>query len=204
VGRPWLAYWLLPYPNQRGLWPNFRSPLLWDVFAVSTYFTVSALFFLIGMIPDIAAARDATTIPWRKKLYTMLAFGWRGTEREWRHFTKAYLYLAALATPLVLSVHSVVSWDFAMSIVPGWHTTIFAPYVAGAIFRAGAGDHPGDPDPQGVRARGVLHAAPLRCHGQAGAGHQHDRVIRLPDRVLHGVVQLRGAGARHLLEPCHR
>ena len=135
VGRPWVAYWLLPYPNQRGVWPNFRSPLLWDVFAVSTYLTVSATFFVIGMIPDIAAARDATTVPWRKKLYTILAFGWRGTEREWRHFTKAYLYLAALATPLVLSVHSVVSWDFAMSIVPGWHTTIFAPYfVAGAIF----------------------------------------------------------------------
>jgi Ni/Fe-hydrogenase subunit HybB-like protein len=135
LGRPWLAYYLIPYPNQRGIWPNFRSPLLWDVFAVSTYFTVSATFFLLGMIPDIAAARDATTVPWRKKLYTILAFGWRGTEREWRHFTKAYLYLAALATPLVLSVHSVVSWDFAMSIVPGWHSTIFAPYfVAGAIF----------------------------------------------------------------------
>ena len=135
VGRPWVAYYLLPYPNQRGIWPNFRSPLLWDVFAVSTYLTVSATFFLLGMIPDIAAARDATTVPWRKKLYTILAFGWRGTEREWRHFSKAYLYLAALATPLVLSVHSVVSWDFAMSIVPGWHTTIFAPYfVAGAIF----------------------------------------------------------------------
>jgi molybdopterin-containing oxidoreductase family membrane subunit len=135
VGRPWLAYYLLPYPNQRGIWPNFRSPLLWDVFAVSTYLTVSATFFVIGMIPDIAAARDATTVTWRKKLYTMLSFGWRGTEREWRHYSKAYLYLAALATPLVLSVHSVVSWDFAMSIVPGWHTTIFAPYfVAGAIF----------------------------------------------------------------------
>jgi len=135
VGRPWVAYFLLPYPNQRGVWPNFRSPLMWDVFAVSTYFTVSAAFFLLGMIPDIAAARDATTVPWRKKLYTILAFGWRGTEREWHHFTKAYLYLAALATPLVLSVHSVVSWDFAMSIVPGWHSTIFAPYfVAGAIF----------------------------------------------------------------------
>jgi Ni/Fe-hydrogenase subunit HybB-like protein len=135
VGRPWLAYYLLPYPNQRGLWPNFRSPLVWDVFAVSTYLTVSATFFLLGMIPDIAAARDMTTVPWRKKLYTILAFGWRGTEREWGHYSKAYLYLAALATPLVLSVHSVVSWDFAMSIVPGWHTTIFAPYfVAGAIF----------------------------------------------------------------------
>ncbi|MHB1170246.1 MAG: NrfD/PsrC family molybdoenzyme membrane anchor subunit, partial [Longimicrobiales bacterium] len=135
LGRPWLFYYLLPYPNQRGIWPNFRSPLVWDVFAVGTYFTVSATFFLIGMIPDIAAARDATTVPWRKKLYTFLSFGWRGTSNEWKHFTRAYLYLAALATPLVLSVHSVVSWDFAMSIVPGWHTTIFAPYfVAGAIF----------------------------------------------------------------------
>jgi Ni/Fe-hydrogenase subunit HybB-like protein len=135
LGRPWLFYYLLPYPNQRQLWPNFRGPLLWDVFAVGTYFTVSATFFLVGMIPDIAAARDATTVSWRKKVYTLMSFGWRGTNDEWRHFTRAYLYLAALATPLVLSVHSVVSWDFAVSIVPGWHTTIFAPYfVAGAIF----------------------------------------------------------------------
>src|SRR5690554_4043878 len=135
LGRPWLFYYLLPYPNQREIWPNFRSPLVWDVFAVSTYFTVSATFFFLGMIPDIAAARDATTVPWRKKLYTILSLGWRGTDREWKNFTRAYLYLAALATPLVLSVHSVVSWDFAMSIVPGWHSTIFAPYfVAGAIF----------------------------------------------------------------------
>jgi Ni/Fe-hydrogenase subunit HybB-like protein len=135
LGRPWIFYYLLPYPNQRHLWPNFRSPLLWDVFAVSTYLTVSATFFILGMIPDLAAARDSTTVPWRKKLYTVMSFGWRGTANEWRHFTKAYLYLAALATPLVLSVHSVVSWDFAMSIVPGWHATIFAPYfVAGAIF----------------------------------------------------------------------
>lgn len=135
LGRPWVFYYLIPYPNQRGLWPNFRGPLLWDVFAVGTYLTVSATFFLVGMIPDLAAARDATAVPWRKKLYTIMAFGWRGTDREWRHFSRAYLYLAALATPLVLSVHSVVSWDFAVSIVPGWHTTIFAPYfVAGAIF----------------------------------------------------------------------
>ena len=135
LGRPWVFYYLLPYPNQRQLWPNFRGPLLWDVFAVGTYFTVSATFFLLGMIPDIAAARDGTTVPWRKKVYTVMSFGWRGTDREWKHFTRAYLYLAALATPLVLSVHSVVSWDFAVSIVPGWHSTIFAPYfVAGAIF----------------------------------------------------------------------
>ncbi len=135
LGRPWIFYYLMPYPNQRGLWPNFRSPLVWDVFAIGTYLTVSATFFFVGMIPDIAAARDLATVPWRRKLYSMLSFGWRGTDQEWRHFSKAYLYLAALATPLVLSVHSVVSWDFAMGLVPGWHTTIFAPYfVAGAIF----------------------------------------------------------------------
>ncbi|MBW3628724.1 MAG: polysulfide reductase NrfD [Gemmatimonadetes bacterium] len=134
IGRPWFFYWLLPLPSQRQLWPNFRSPLLWDVFAVTTYLTVSSVFFFIGLIPDIAASRDSTTVPWRKKVYTILALGWRGTDREWKNFTRAYLFLAALATPLVLSVHSVVSWDFAVSIVPGWHTTIFAPYfVAGAI-----------------------------------------------------------------------
>jgi Ni/Fe-hydrogenase subunit HybB-like protein len=134
IGRPWFFYWLLPLPSQRQIWPNFRSPLLWDVFAVTTYLTVSSVFFFIGLIPDIAAARDAATDPMRKRIYTLLALGWRGTDREWRHFTRAYLFLAALATPLVLSVHSVVSWDFAVSIVPGWHTTIFAPYfVAGAI-----------------------------------------------------------------------
>jgi molybdopterin-containing oxidoreductase family membrane subunit len=134
IGRPWFFYWLLPLPSQRQLWPQFRSPLLWDVFAVTTYLTVSSVFFFIGLIPDIAAARDSATSPIRKKVYTLLALGWRGTDREWRHFTRAYLFLAALATPLVLSVHSVVSWDFAVSIVPGWHTTIFAPYfVAGAI-----------------------------------------------------------------------
>ncbi|MBI4539814.1 MAG: polysulfide reductase NrfD [Gemmatimonadetes bacterium] len=134
LGRVWLFYWLIPYPNQRFLWPNFRSPLLWDVFAVLTYFTVSALFFFMGSIPDLAAARDRAA-GLRKKFYTVASLGWRGTDDEWRHFSRAYLYLAALATPLVLSVHSVVSWDFAVSIVPGWHTTIFAPYfVAGAIF----------------------------------------------------------------------
>ena len=134
VGRAWLAYWLFPYPNSRFLWPNFRSPLVWDVFAVTTYFTVSATFFYLGTIPDLAAAREQAA-GLRKKFYQITSLGWRGTDREWHHFSKAYIYLAALATPLVLSVHSVVSWDFAMGIVPGWHTTIFAPYfVAGAIF----------------------------------------------------------------------
>src|ERR1051326_3172593 len=134
MGRLWYGYWLFPYPNQRQLWPNFKSPLLWDVFAVSTYFTVSTLFLIVGLVPDVAAIRDRA-VGWRQKLYRFAAAGWRGSDIQWRHYTRAYLYLAALATPLVLSVHSVVSWDFAMSIVPGWHTTIFAPYfVAGAIY----------------------------------------------------------------------
>ena len=134
VGRIWYAYWLFPYPNQRMLWVNFKSPLVFDVFAVTTYLIVSSLFLILGLIPDIAAIREKAT-GWRKKLYTVTALGWRGTDQQWRHYTKAYLYMAALATPLVLSVHSVVSWDFAVSIVPGWHATIFAPYfVAGAIY----------------------------------------------------------------------
>lgn len=135
LGRPWNFYWLFPYPNQRELWINFKSPLVWDVFAVSTYLTVSALFFFIGMIPDIAAIRDKVTEKPRKIIYSILSLGWKGSNWEWLHYGRAYLYFAALATPLVLSVHSVVSWDFAMGNVPGWHTTIFAPYfVAGAIF----------------------------------------------------------------------
>ena len=134
LGRVWHAYWLIPYPNSRYLWPNFKSPLVWDVFAVTTYFTVSAVFFYLGTIPDMAAARDSAK-GMRKKFYEIVCMGWRGTDREWHHFGKAYIFLAALATPLVLSVHSVVSWDFAVGIVPGWHATIFAPYfVAGAIF----------------------------------------------------------------------
>src|SRR4051812_17156624 len=133
IGRQWFFYWLLPYPNQRFLWPNFKSPLIWDVFAIGTYLTVSTTFLVVGLIPDIAAVRD-TVGGWRSKVYQMFAIGWKGTDNQWRHYSRAYLYLAALATPLVLSVHSVVSWDFAMSIQPGWHTTIFPPYfVAGAI-----------------------------------------------------------------------
>ena len=134
IGRQWFFYWLLPYPNARWLWPNFKSPLVWDVFAISTYLTVSTTFLCVGLVPDIAAARDLMR-GWRAKVYGVFSLGWRGTDNQWRHYSRAYLYLAALATPLVLSVHSVVSWDFAMSIVPGWHGTIFAPYfVAGAIY----------------------------------------------------------------------
>jgi len=135
VGRAWLAYWLFPYPNQMAMWPNFRSPLLWDVFAVSTYATVSMLFWYMGMIPDIATLRDRAKDKPRQIIYGILALGWRGSNRHWHRYEKAYLLLAALATPLVLSVHSVVSFDFAVSQLPGWHTTIFPPYfVAGAIF----------------------------------------------------------------------
>jgi molybdopterin-containing oxidoreductase family membrane subunit len=134
IGRQWIFYWLLPYPNQRFLWPNFKSPLIWDVFAISTYLTVSTTFLVFGLVPDVAAVRDKVS-GWRKTIYTWASVGWRGTDNEWRHYSRAYLYLAALATPLVLSVHSVVSWDFAVGIVPGWHGTIFAPYfVAGAIY----------------------------------------------------------------------
>ncbi len=134
VGRAWQAYWLFPYPNQRQLWQNFKSPLMWDVFAISTYFTVSTVFFFIGLVPDIAAVRDNTR-GLTRKVYAAMALGWRGTDVQWRHYMAAYGFFAALATPLVLSVHSVVSWDFAMADTPGWHSTIFPPYfVAGAIF----------------------------------------------------------------------
>jgi molybdopterin-containing oxidoreductase family membrane subunit len=134
VGRVWLAYYMFPIPNQMLMWPNFRSPLLWDIFAVGTYFTVSALFWYVGLIPDLATLRDRAT-NLRKKVLGVFALGWRGGNRQWQHYEKAYLMLAGLATPLVLSVHSVVSTDFATSLVPGWHTTIFPPYfVAGAVF----------------------------------------------------------------------
>ena len=133
LGRPWFAYWLFPYPNQRELWINFRSPLIWDVFAISTYLIVSTVFLLVGVAPDAAALRERAT-GWRRRLYAVLAFGWRGTDEQWRHYTRAYLFFAAFATPLVVSVHSVVSWDFAVSVLPGWHSTLFPPYfVAGAI-----------------------------------------------------------------------
>ncbi|PCJ19910.1 MAG: hydrogenase [Candidatus Cloacimonadota bacterium] len=135
TGRPWLAHYLLPYPNERALWVNFRSPLLWDVFAVSTYFCVSFFFWYVGLIPDFATMRDRTTHKVKKFIYSVLSLGWRFSNRHWQHYERAYLILAGLCTPLVLSVHSIVSFDFAVSLIPGWHTTIFPPYfVAGAIF----------------------------------------------------------------------
>src|SRR5467141_1253392 len=135
LGRPWLAYWLFPYPSTMGVWPQFRSPLIWDVFAVSTYATISALFWFIGLIPDLATLRDRSENRAARMSYGLLAMGWRGSARHWARYESAYLLLAGLATPLVLSVHTVVSFDFAVGIVPGWHTTIFPPYfVAGAIY----------------------------------------------------------------------
>jgi Ni/Fe-hydrogenase subunit HybB-like protein len=135
LGRPWLAYWLFPYPNTMGIWPQFRSPLMWDVFAVSTYATVSALFWFVGLIPDFATLRDRAKSKPFQIIYGMLAMGWRGSARHWHRYETAYLLLAGLATPLVLSVHTIVSFDFAVGIVPGWHATIFPPYfVAGAIY----------------------------------------------------------------------
>ena len=135
VGRVWMAYFMFPIPNQMQMWPNFRSPLLWDVFAVSTYFTVSLMFWYTGLVPDLATLRDRAKKGIRKVLLGIFSLGWRGGNRQWKHYEMAYLLLAGLSTPLVLSVHSVVSTDFATAIVPGWHTTIFPPYfVAGAIF----------------------------------------------------------------------
>ncbi len=135
TGRPWLAYWLLPYPSTMDLWPNFKSPLVWDVFAVSTYLTVSALFWFTGLIPDLATLRDSSKSKVGRRIYGLLAMGWRNSAYHWQHYEIAYLLLAGLSTPLVVSVHSVVSFDFAVSVLPGWHTTIFPPYfVAGAIY----------------------------------------------------------------------
>ncbi|MDA1272645.1 MAG: polysulfide reductase NrfD [Verrucomicrobia bacterium] len=135
IGRAWLGWWLFPIPNANSIWPQFRSPLMWDVFAVSTYFTVSLLFWYVGLVPDLAVMRDRSKTKIRKFLYGLFSLGWTGSNRHWSNYEKAYLILAGLSTPLVLSVHSIVSLDFAVSNLPGWHTTIFPPYfVAGAVF----------------------------------------------------------------------
>jgi molybdopterin-containing oxidoreductase family membrane subunit len=135
TGRPWMAYYMLPYPSTMGIWPQFRSPLIWDVFAVSTYGTVSLMFWFVGLLPDLATLRDRAKTRVQQVIYGILSMGWRGSAHHWHRYQSAYLLLAGLATPLVLSVHTVVSFDFAVAIVPGWHTTIFPPYfVAGAIY----------------------------------------------------------------------
>ena len=135
MGRPWLGYWMFPYPNSMGVWPQFRSPLVWDVFAVSTYATISAVFWFVGLVPDFATMREEAAHPFARKVYGILSLGWRGSARHWTRYEALYILLAGISTPLVLSVHTVVSFDFAIAIMPGWHTTIFPPYfVAGAIY----------------------------------------------------------------------
>ncbi len=136
MGRPWLAFWMFPYPNMRGsLWVNFRSPLVWDFFAISTYFTISLVFWYVGLLPDLATIRDRAKAGIRKKIFGLLSLGWNGSLRTWNRYEVLYLLLAGLATPLVVSVHTIVSWDFATAVIPGWHSTILPPYfVAGAIF----------------------------------------------------------------------
>jgi Ni/Fe-hydrogenase subunit HybB-like protein len=135
TGRPWLAFWLLPYPNTMGIWPQFRSPLVWDLFAISTYLTVSAMFWYVGLVPDLASMRDRSEPRWLRRIYGFFAMGWQGSASQWHRYEVAALILAGLATPLVVSVHTIVSLDFASSLLPGWHATIFPPYfVAGAVY----------------------------------------------------------------------
>jgi Ni/Fe-hydrogenase subunit HybB-like protein len=182
MGRPWLFYWMFPYPNTMNVEPNFRSPLVWDVFAVSTYFTVSLLFWFVGLIPDLGTLRDRAKHIVPKYVYGVLAMGWRGSARHWSVYETASLLLAGLATPLVLSVHTVVSFDFTIAIVPGWHSTFFPPYfVAGAIYSG--------------FAMVLALAIPLRSvyglqgFGQNYAGNGSDRRLRLHHGNLHGMVQ---------------
>ena len=183
TGRPWLAYWLLPYPNTMAIWPQFKSPLVWDVFAVTTYLTVSALFWFVGLIPDLATLRDRAQSRFGRMAYGTLAMGWRGSAHHWHRYETAYLLLAGLATPLVVSVHTVVSFDFAVSLIPGWHTTIFPPYfVAGAIYSGFAMVlTPAHPDSRGLRHAGFHHHAAPREHGEGDARDRPHRRLWLLD-----------------------
>ena len=194
---------MFPIPNQMGMWPNFRSPLLWDVFAVSVYGTVSVLFWYVGLIPDLAMMRDRAKTRARKFAYGIFALGWRGSVRQWHHYETAYLILAALATPLVLSVHSVVSMDFAVSVLPGWHTTDLPALLRRRRdllrVRHGADAH-GDL-PQGVPPRAHHHAPALRLHGEDHARHGVDGRLRLCHGVLHRLVQREPLRAVHVHEP---
>ena len=190
IGRVWYGWWLLPLPNANSIWPQFRSPLMWDVFAVSTYFTVSVLFWYVGLIPDLAVMRDRAKTQIRKFLYGLFALGWTGSNRHWSNYEKAYLILAGLSTPLVLSVHSIVSLDFAVSQLPGWHTTIFPPYfVAGAIF-SGFGmvlDAAASAAKSLQTGRGD-HDAAHRSDVQGDLGDRFDRRLRLRHGILYRLV----------------
>ncbi len=203
VGRPWLGYWLFPYPSSMNVWPQFRSPLLWDVFAVSTYATISVVFWYIGMIPDLATLRDRAQAKVGQFVYGWLSLGWRGSVRHWVRYETASLLLAGLATPLVLSVHTVISFDFAVALLPGWHTTIFPPYfVAGAIYSGFAMVITlADSDPQVLSPGRPHHHPPHRQYGQGHAGHRPDRRLRLCDGSLHGLVFRQPLGILHDVEP---
>ena len=206
TGRPWFAaYWLMPYPSTNGIWPQFKSPLTWDVFAVSTYFTISLLFWFLGLVPDLAALRDSSKSKTKRLIYGMLAMGWRGSGRHWAEYKWAYVLLAGLSTPLVLSVHTIVSFDFATSVIPGWHTTIFPPYfVAGAVFSGFAMVMtwmiPARQLPRSQARRD--HEAP-REHEQDHARDGHDGLVRLPDGALHRLVQRRSLRVRAVLHHAH-
>ena len=183
---------MFPYPSTMGIWPQFRSPLIWDVFAVSTYGTVSLLFWFVGLIPDLATLRDRAQAPVpADDLRHALAMGWRGSARHWHRYQSAYMLLAGLATPLVLSVHTVVSFDFSMAIVPGWHTTIFPPYfVAGAIYSGFAMVLTlAIPLRKAYGLEDFITMRHLGEHGQGDAGHWPDRGLRLLHRILHGLLQ---------------
>ncbi len=191
LGRPWLAYWLLPYPNSMWLWPQPRSPLIWDVFAVSTYLTVSLIFWYIGLVPDLATMRDRAKKQWQKVVFGMFGMGWRGSAKHWARYQMAYLLLGGLATPLVVSVHTVVSFDFAISLLPGWHTTIFPPYfVAGAIYSGFAMVVTlAIPARKWFHLEDLITMRHLDCMAQADAGHRTDRRLRLRDGSVHVLVQ---------------
>ena len=207
TGRPWLAvYWLFPYPNTMGLWPQFRSPLIWDVFAVSTYGTVSALFWFTGLVPDMATLRDRAQSKVARTIFGMLSLGWRGSARHWQRYEMAYLLLAGISTPLVLSVHSVVSFDFAVSVLPGWHATIFPPYfVAGAIYSGlRDGDDAGHPAAEVLRPRRLHHHAAHPQHDQGHAGDRDDRGLRLRQRGVLRLVQRQPLRGLHDAEPHDR
>ena len=191
MGRPWLAYWLFPYPNTMGTWPQFRSPLVWDVFAVSTYATVSLLFWFVGLIPNLATLRDRAKSRIKQVIYGILAMGWRGSAVHWHRYELASLLLAGLATPLVVSVHTVVSFDFAAAVMSGLAYNNFSAVLRRGrdLFGLRDGDDAGDSDSKVLQTRGFHHHAAPREHGEGDAGDGLDCRVRLHDGNVHGVLQ---------------
>ena len=205
TGRPWLDYWLFPYPNTLDLWPQWRSPLLWDVFAITTYATVSLMFWFVGLIPDFATLRDRARNRAAKIIYGLLSMGWRGSARHWQRYTTAYLLLAAMSTPLVLSVHTIVSFDFAVSVIPGWHATFFPPYfVAGAIFAGFAMVLTiCIPLRRFYNLKDFITMRHIENMAMGDAGDGPDRLLQLHGRAIHGLVQRQRVRAVHDVQPHH-